>query len=270
VSESLLARNLQHSASIGARVRPRIAGNQIARVALYRARVPGCVGGGPAGISICCSRFTLPRLLGAARGRHRRPLGQQAADGCPAILAQALLFAALAWVRWWPAVIVSSLIATLFPRRRTLPAGRGKHPADRRPREPDQSQRSAGDRLEWGTCAWARRSAESCSRSCGPWLALIANAGTFVFSAALTLGIPSLAPRRGSELAPMPGGTGGPATLLSGRRGSASRSLAEPGGPLHRASCCCRAWASQALTTRRSSSWCARDFMPRADRMHGW
>jgi MFS family permease len=211
VSESLLARNRSFRLYWGARTTS-IAGNQIARVALtvlvYR------LGGGPAGISILLLAFTLPRLLGPLAGAIAdRSDNKRLMVSCD--LAQALLFAALAWVRWWPAVIVVVLIATLFSTA-YLPAGRGNIPliAGRENLTRANALLATGSN---GALALGPALGGILLAVGGPWLALIANAGTFVFSAALTLGIPSLRPGAGASRADARG-TGGPATLLGQAR----------------------------------------------------
>jgi MFS family permease len=94
-----------------------LGGNQVAWVALtvlvYR------LGGGAAGVSILLLAFTVPRLLGPLAGAIAdRADNRRLMVSCD--LAQGLLFAGLAWVRWWPGVVIAVLAATVY-----LPAGRG-------------------------------------------------------------------------------------------------------------------------------------------------
>jgi predicted MFS family arabinose efflux permease len=168
-----------------------LAGSQVARVALtvlvYR------LGGGAAGVSVLLLAFTVPRLLGplagviADRADNRRLM-----VSCD--LGQALLFAGLAWVRWWPGVVLTVLAASLFATA-YLPAGRGNIPliAGR------DNLASANTLLATGAnAALALGPAFSglLLSISGPGLALGVNAATFLLSALLTLGIPGL--RRGS------------------------------------------------------------------------
>ena len=70
--------------------------------------------------------FALPRLLGPLAGAIAdRTDNKRLMVGCD--LAQALSFAALAWVRWRPAVVGVVLAATVFATA-YLPAGRSNIP----------------------------------------------------------------------------------------------------------------------------------------------
>jgi predicted MFS family arabinose efflux permease len=173
-----------------------LAGTQIARVALtvlvYR------LGGGAAGISILLLAFTLPRLLGPLAGAIAdRSDNMRLMVSCD--LAQALLFAALAWVRWWPAVVVLVLIATLFATA-YLPAGRGNIPLivgrENLARANALLATGSNTALAVGPALGGILLAVG-----GPGLALIVNAGTFLLSALLTLGIPGLRSGTGASRA---------------------------------------------------------------------
>ena len=101
-----------------------IAGNQIARVALtvlvYQ------LGAGPEGVSVLLLALTVPRLLGPLAGAIAdRMDNKQLMVACD--VAQAGLFAAASFVRWWPGVIATVLAATAFSTL-YLPAGRGNIP----------------------------------------------------------------------------------------------------------------------------------------------
>jgi MFS family permease len=210
VSQSLLARNRGFRLYWEARTAS-IAGSQIARVALtvlvYR------LGGGPAGISILLLAFTAPHLLGPLAGAVAdRWDNKRLMVTCD--LAQGLLFTALAWVRWWPAIIVVVLIAT-FVATVYLPAGRGNIPliAGRENLARANALLATGSNaaLALGPALGGILLAVA-----GPWLALIANAGTFVLSAALTLGIPGL--RAGAAASRDDTAGGRPKTILGQAR----------------------------------------------------
>lgn len=98
-----------------------IAGSQLARVALTAFVFQ--LGGGATGVSVLLLAMTLPRLFGPLAGtivdRVDNRVLMAACDG-----AGAVLFAALAWVRWWPGVIALVVLSTLY-----LPAGRSSVPA---------------------------------------------------------------------------------------------------------------------------------------------
>ncbi len=216
MSQSLLARSRGFRLFWGGRT-VSLAGTQIARVALtvlvYR------LGGGAAGISILLLAFTLPRLLGPLAGAIAdRSDNKRLMVACD--LAQALLFAALAWVRWWPAVVVLVLIATLFATA-YLPAGRGNIPLivgrENLARANALLATGSNTALAVGPAFGGILLAVG-----GPWLALIVNAGTFLLSALLTLGIPGLRSGTGASRAGArdagASGAGHPVTLLGQAR----------------------------------------------------
>ncbi len=127
-------------------------------------------------------------------------------------LAQALLFAGLAWVRWWPGVVLTVLVAALFATA-YLPAGRGNIPliADR------DNLASANALLATGSnaaLALGPAIGGLLLTLRGPGLALLVNAATFLFSALLTLGIPGLRRGTGAPAAVAGGGPRRPMTLL--------------------------------------------------------
>jgi MFS family permease len=216
VSQGLLARSRGFRLFWGGRT-VSLAGTQLARVALtvqvYR------LGGGAAGISVLLLAFTLPRLLGPLAGAIAdRFDNKRLMVSCD--LAQALLFGALAWVRWWPAVVVLVLIATLFATA-YLPAGRGNIPLivgrENLARANALLAMGSNTALAVGPALGGILLAVG-----GPWLALIVNAGTFLLSAVLTLGIPDLrsgtrAGRAGANGAGA-SGAGRPVTLLGQAR----------------------------------------------------
>jgi MFS family permease len=164
-----------------------IAGDRIAAVALtvlvYQ------LGAGPAGVSVLLLALTVPRLLG--------PLAGAIADGSDnkrlmvaCDLAQALLFAGVAFARWWPAVIVVVLAATLVSTLYS-PAGRGNIPAlagrDNLAKANAQLAAGSNAALALGPAFGGILLALG-----GASPAILADAATFVFSAALTLGIRGL------------------------------------------------------------------------------
>jgi MFS family permease len=166
-----------------------IAGNQIALVALtvlvYQ------LGASPAGVSVLLLAFTLPRLLGPLAGAIvDRSDNKRLMVACD--LAQALLFAGLTLVRWWPGVIAMVLAATSFSTLYS-PAGRGNVPAlagrDNLARANAQLAAGSNAALALGPAFGGILLALGGTRP-----ALLANVATFVFSAALTLGIRGLRP----------------------------------------------------------------------------
>jgi MFS family permease len=184
-----------------------IAGNQIARIALtvlvYQ------LGGGPVGVSVLLLALTVPRLLGPLAGAIAdRADNKRLMVACD--VAQALLFAALSLVRWWPGVIAMVVAATACS---TLyqPAGRGNIPAlagrDRLARANAQLAAGSNGALALGPAIGGALLALGGTR-----LALLANAATFLFSAGLTLGV------RGLRTAGRPPGARGPVTLFGQAR----------------------------------------------------
>jgi MFS family permease len=195
VSQGLLARSRGFRLFWGGRTIS-LAGTQIARVALtvlvYR------LGGGAAGISVLLLAFTVPRLLGPLAGAIAdRYDNRRLMVSCD--VAQALLFAALAWVRWWPAVVVLVLMATMFATA-YAPAGRGNLPLivgrENLARANALLATGSNTALAVGPAIGGILLAVG-----GPGLALIVNAGTFLVSALLTLGIPDLRSGTGARRA---------------------------------------------------------------------
>lgn len=181
-----------------------LAGSQAARVALtvlvYR------LGGGAAGISILLLAFTAPRLLGPLAGAIAdRADNRRLMVSCD--LAQALLFAGLAWVHWWPGVVLAVLAAALFATA-YLPAGRGNIPliAGRDNLAGANALLAAGSNAAFALGPALGGLLLTLS---GPGLALLVNAATFLLSALLTLGIPGL--RRGASAIAPAGGASAPA-----------------------------------------------------------
>ncbi|MDX6393943.1 MAG: hypothetical protein QOJ73_5006 [Streptosporangiaceae bacterium] len=223
MSQSLLARSRGFRLFWGGRT-VSLAGTQIARVALtvlvYR------LGGGAAGISILLLAFTLPRLLGPLAGAIAdRSDNMRLMVSCD--LAQALLFAALAWVRWWPAVVVLVLIATLFATA-YLPAGRGNIPLivgrENLARANALLATGSNTALAVGPALGGILLAVG-----GPGLALIVNAGTFLLSALLTLGIPGLRSGTGASRASARGaGASGAGASGAGASGAGASGAGHP------------------------------------------
>lgn len=158
-----------------------IAGSQLARVVLtvfvYQ------LGGGAAGISVLLLAFTLPRLLGPLAGSIADRVDNKALMvGCD--IAQALIFADLAWVRWWPGVVGMIIVATLFATL-YLPAGRSSIPVmvgrDNLPKANAVLATGSNAALAVGP---AVAGVMLTFGSPGP--ALLLNAGSFAISAALT------------------------------------------------------------------------------------
>jgi MFS family permease len=184
-----------------------IAGSQIARIALtvlvYQ------LGAGPVGVSVLLLALTVPRLLGPLAGAIvDRADNKRLMVACD--VAQAVLFTALGFVRWWPGVIAMVLAATACS---TLyqPAGRGNIPAlvgrDRLSRANAQLAAGSNGALALGPAIGGALLALGGTRP-----ALLANAATFLFSAALTLGV------RGLRTAAGPPGAHGPVTLVGQAR----------------------------------------------------
>lgn len=215
MSQSLLAHNRSFRLFWLART-VSIAGNQIARVALtvlvYH------LGGGAAGISVLLLAFTVPRLLGPLAGAIAdRADNKRLMVSCD--LAQAVLFTGLAWVHWWPAVALTVLIATLFATA-YLQAGRGNIPAIVGRENLTRANSLLATGSNAGIAAGPALGGILLTLA-GPGLALVVNAGTFLLSALLTLGVAGL--RRGAAAAPGEAGPRRPVTLL----GQARLGLAE-------------------------------------------
>lgn len=187
-----------------------IAGSQIARVALtvlvYQ------LGAGPVGVSVLLLALTVPRLLGPLAGTIvDRTNNKRLMVACD--VAQAVLFAVLSFVRWWPGVIALVLAATACA---TLyqPAGRGNIPAlvgrDRLAQANAQLAAGANGALALGPAVGGILLALAGSKS-----ALLVNAATFLFSAVLTLGVRGLRTTAGPA---GPAGPHGPVTLFGQAR----------------------------------------------------
>jgi MFS family permease len=168
-----------------------LAGSQLARVALTV--FVYSLGGGAAGVSVLLLAFTLPRLLGPFAGALAdRVDNKRFMVSCD--LAQAVLYVVMAWVRWWPGVIglvlAATLCATLY-----FPAGRSNVPAlagrENLARANTLLAIGANTALAAGPAVGGIMLVFG-----GPGAALLVNAATFVFSAALTTRIRGL--RRGS------------------------------------------------------------------------
>lgn len=194
-----------------------IAGNQLALVALtvfvYQ------LGGGAAGVSTLLLAFTLPRLLGPLAGTIADRLdNKRLMVGCDA--GQALLFAVLAWVRWWPGVVMlviaATVCATLY-----LPASRSSVPtlAGRENLARANALMGIGSNT---ALAVGPAVAGAMLIFGSPRPALLVNAASFVFSAVLTLGITGLRP--GSRAA----GNGGPVTIFGAARAGLSVAWRNP------------------------------------------
>jgi MFS family permease len=184
-----------------------IAGSQIARVALtvlvYQ------LGAGPVGVSVLLLALTVPRLLGPLAGVIvDRTNNKRLMVACD--VAQAVLFAVLSFVRWWPGVIglvlTATACATLYQ-----PAGRGNIPAlvgrDRLTQANAQLAAGANGALALGPAVGGILLALAGTKS-----ALLVNAATFLFSAVLTLGV------RGLRTAAGPASPHGPVTLFGQAR----------------------------------------------------
>jgi len=184
-----------------------IAGSQLARVALtvfvYQ------LGGGAAGVSTLLLAFTLPRLLGPLAGTIADRLdNKRLMVGCD--VAQALLFAVLAWVRWWPGVIVLVIVTTACSTL-YLPAGRGSVPA-LAGRE-NLARANALLAIGSNTAMAVGPAVAGVMLIFGsPRPALLVNAASFVFSAVLTLGITGLRPGAAAT------GDSGPVTVFGAAR----------------------------------------------------
>jgi MFS family permease len=184
-----------------------IAGSQLARVALtvfvYQ------LGGGAAGVSTLLLAFTLPRLVGPLAGTIADRLdNKRLMVGCDA--AQALLFAVLAWVRWWPGVVMLVIAATACSTL-YLPASRGSVPA-LAGRE-NLARANALLAIGSNTAMAVGPAVAGVMLTFGsPRPALLVNAASFIFSAVLTLGVTGLRP--GTAAAD----DGGPVTVFGAAR----------------------------------------------------
>lgn len=184
-----------------------IAGSQLARVALtvfvYQ------LGAGAAGISTLLLAFTLPRLLGPLAGTIADRLdNKRLMVGCD--VGQALLFGVLAWVRWWPGVVMLVIAATAFATL-YLPASRGSVPA----LVGRQNLARANALLAIGSNAALAIGPAAAGVMLilgSPRPALLVNAASFIVSAVLTLGVTGLRP--GTTAA----GDGGPVTIFGAAR----------------------------------------------------
>lgn len=171
-----------------------IAGSQLARVALtvfvYQ------LGAGAAGVSTLLLAFTLPRLLGPLAGTIADRLdSRRLMVSCD--VAQTLLFAVLAWVRWWPGVVML-VIATTACSTLYLPASRGSVPA-LAGRE-NLARANALLAIGSNTAMAIGPAVAGVMLAFGsPRPALLVNAASFALSALLTLGVTGL--RRGTAAA---------------------------------------------------------------------
>jgi MFS family permease len=176
-----------------------IAGNQLARVALTVLVYE--LGGGAAGVSVLLLAFVVPRLVGPLAGVIAdRADSKRLMVTCD--LAQAVLFAVLAWVRWWPGVIIIVLVASLFSTL-YFPAGRSNIPA----LAGRENLARANTLLAIGSnsaLAAGPALAGLLLTFSGPRAALLVNAATFVVSALLTMRITGLRAGSGTPAAGAP------------------------------------------------------------------
>jgi MFS family permease len=176
-----------------------IAGNQLARVALTVLVYE--LGGGAAGVSVLLLAFIVPRLIGPLAGvLADRADSKRLMVTCD--LAQAVLFAGLAWVRWWPGVIIIVVVASLFSTL-YFPAGRSNVPA----LAGRENLARANTLLAIGSntaLAVGPALAGLLLSFSGPGAALLVNAATFVVSALLTMRITGLRPGSGTRTAGAP------------------------------------------------------------------
>ena len=190
-----------------------IAGSQLARVALTAFVYQ--LGGGATGVSVLLLAMTVPRLFGPLAGTIvDRVDNRVLMAGCDG--AGAVLFAALAWVRWWPAVIalvvLSTLASTLY-----LQAGRSSVPA----LAGQQNLARANALLATGMYAGVAIGpaiAGVLLTFGGPGPAMLLNAASFAISALLTLRIKGL--RAGTPWAAPAAGAGAsrPLTIFGAAR----------------------------------------------------
>jgi MFS family permease len=164
-----------------------IAGSQLARVALtvfvYQ------LGGGAAGVSVLLLAMTLPRLFGPLAGTIADRLDNRLLmAGCDGI--GALLFVALAWVRWWPGVI-ALVVATTLASTIYLPAGRSSVPALAGTENLARANALLATGMYTGL-AIGPAIAGAMLTFGGPGPAMLLNAASFAVSALLTLRITGL------------------------------------------------------------------------------
>lgn len=184
-----------------------LAGTQLARVVLTAFVYQ--LGGGAAGISVLLLAMTLPRLLGPLAGTIAdRFDNRRLMIGCDA--AGVLLYLALAFVRWWPGVIILVVVATAISTV-YLPAGRSSIPA----LAGKENLARANTLLATGTYSGTALGPALAGvlltfGGYGPAMAL--NAASFAVSALLTLRIAGLRPGSHASTA------GGPITVFGAAR----------------------------------------------------
>lgn len=186
-----------------------IAGSQLARVALTAFVFQ--LGGGATGVSVLLLAMTLPRLFGPLAGTIvDRVDNRVLMAGCDG--AGAVLFAALAWVRWWPGVIalvvLSTLSSTLY-----LPAGRSSVPALAGQENLARANALLATGMYAGLAVGPAIAGVLLTFG-GPGPAMLLNAVSFAISALLTLRIKGL--RGGTPFAAGPGSR--PLTIFGAAR----------------------------------------------------
>jgi MFS family permease len=191
-----------------------ISGTQLARVALVAFVYQ--LGGGAAGVSVLLLAMTVPRLFGPLAGTIADRLDNRLLmASCD--VAGAALFAALAWVRWWPGVIVLVVAATLASTI-YLPASRSSIPA----LAGGQNLARANALLATGTntgIAIGPAIAGVTLTLGSPAPAMLLNAVSFAISAALTMRISGLCAAVPKPQAPQPQATGNhPLTVFGAAR----------------------------------------------------
>jgi MFS family permease len=184
-----------------------LAGTQLARVALTAFVYQ--LGGGAAGISVLLLAMTLPRLLGPLAGTIAdRFDNRRLMVSCDA--AGVLLYLALAFVRWWPGVIILVVVATAISTV-YLPAGRSSIPA----LAGKENLARANALLATGTysgVALGPAIAGILLTFGGYGASMALNAASFAVSALLTLRVAGLRAGTGSYAA------GGPVTIFGAAR----------------------------------------------------
>jgi MFS family permease len=187
-----------------------IAGSQLARVALTAFVYQ--LGGGAAGVSVLLLAMTLPRLFGPLAGtiadRVDNRLLMAGCDG-----AGAVLFGALAWVRWWPGVIVLVVAATLASTI-YLPAGRSSVPALAGKENLARANALLATGMYSGVAIGPAIAGVMLTFG-GPAPAMLLNAASFAISALLTLRITGL---RGGTPWTGAAAHGGPLTIFGAAR----------------------------------------------------